>query len=84
MAGMEGEAVEIEVRDSGVGFEPEALRRVFEPYFTTRADRGGSGLGMAIVYRIVSEHGGMIRASGSPGRGATVTIRLPMKGPPAA
>ena len=83
-AGMEGEAVEIEVRDSGVGFEPEALRRVFEPYFTTRAERGGSGLGMAIAYRIVSEHGGMIRASGSPGSGATITIRLPMKGPPAA
>jgi signal transduction histidine kinase len=72
---------EIEIGDSGVGFEPDALRHVFEPYFTTRADRGGTGLGMAIVYRTVIEHGGTIRASGAPGRGAIITLRLPVGGP---
>jgi signal transduction histidine kinase len=75
--GPRGAVAQIEVRDSGVGFEPEALRKVFEPYFTTRGDRGGSGLGMAIAHRIVTEHSGTIHASGSPGRGARITIRLP-------
>ncbi|HKN48063.1 MAG TPA: ATP-binding protein [Candidatus Polarisedimenticolia bacterium] len=75
---------EIEIRDTGVGFEPEALRRVFEPYFTTRAGRGGTGLGMAIAYRIVTDHGGRILAGGAPGRGAAVTVRLPIEGPPPA
>ncbi|HEX9427064.1 MAG TPA: ATP-binding protein [Candidatus Polarisedimenticolia bacterium] len=73
---------EIEIRDSGAGFEPEALRRAFEPYFTTRTGRGGTGLGLAIAYRIVVEHGGGIRVGGEPGRGAIVSIRLPVEGPP--
>ena len=73
--------VEIEVRDSGSGFSPEAIRRLFEPYFTTRADRGGTGLGMAIAHRIVTDHGGSIQAVGSSGRGAIVTIHLPSPAP---
>ncbi len=76
-----GTEVEIEVRDTGVGLAPEALRRIFEPYYTTRAEHGGSGLGMAIAYRIAAEHGGEIRAAGAPGKGAVITIRLPVKGP---
>lgn len=72
-------AAEIQVHDQGVGFEPEALRRVFEPYFTTRAARGGSGLGMSIAHRIVTEHGGTIQVRGAPGQGATILIRLPME-----
>ena len=82
--GARARCAEIEVRDTGVGFEPETLRRVFEPYFTTRAGRGGTGLGMAIAYRIVAEHGGRVLADGAPGRGATITLRLPVEGPPAA
>lgn len=70
------------VRDTGVGFEADARRRIFEPYFTTRADRGGTGLGMAIVYRIVADHAGTIEADGRPGRGATITITIPVNGPP--
>jgi two-component system nitrogen regulation sensor histidine kinase NtrY len=75
---------EIVVRDTGVGFGAEALRRVFEPYFTTRAGRGGTGLGMAIAYRIVADHGGRILAEGAPGRGAVITVRIPVEGPPPA
>jgi signal transduction histidine kinase len=71
----------IEIRDSGQGFEPEALRRVFEPYFTTRGDRGGTGLGMAIAYRIASEHGGSIRAEAAADGGAVITLLLPVEGP---
>jgi signal transduction histidine kinase len=67
-----------EVRDSGPGFDPEALRRIFEPYFTTRGDRGGTGLGMAIAHRIATEHGGSIRAEAAPGGGALVTLTLPL------
>jgi signal transduction histidine kinase len=73
--------VEIVVRDSGPGFTPEALRRVFEPYFTTRQGGGGTGLGMAIAYRIVADHGGTIRAGAAPGGGAAITLRLPIDGP---
>lgn len=74
----------IAVHDTGMGIEPAALRRIFEPYFTTRPERGGAGLGMAITHRIVFEHGGTIQASSGPGRGTTITIRLPIAGPPNA
>jgi signal transduction histidine kinase len=75
-------AVAFEIRDTGSGLDAEAQRRIFEPYFTTRGDRGGTGLGMAIAHRIAVEHGGSIRADGAPGRGASVTVRLPIGGPP--
>ena len=65
------------VRDTGPGFDPEALRRVFEPYFTTRGDHGGTGLGMAIAHRIATEHGGSIRIESAPEGGAVVTLALP-------
>jgi len=78
----EGDRVLFAVRDTGRGFDAETLRRVFEPYFTTRADRGGTGLGMAIARRIAAEHGGSLGASGAPGRGATITLTVPVAGPP--
>ena len=67
--------VELTVQDSGVGIEQEALPRLFEPFYTTRAT--GSGLGLAIAYRIVQDHEGTIRISSSPGNGTTVAIRFP-------
>jgi len=76
----EGDRVSFAVSDTGRGFDPETLRRVFEPYFTTRADRGGTGLGMAIARRIAVEHGGSLTASGAPGRGATITLTVPIEG----
>jgi len=81
-SGRAGATVVFEIVDTGGGFEPEALRRVFEPYFTTRGDRGGTGLGMAIARRIAIEHGGTIRAEGALGRGAAITIEIPVAGPP--
>jgi len=78
----EGERVAFAVRDTGRGFDADSLRRVFTPYFTTRADRGGTGLGMAIARRIATEHGGSLDAYGAPGRGATITLTLPVAGPP--
>lgn len=73
----EGHA-EIVISDTGIGISPEDLARVFEPYFTTRLERGGTGLGMAIARRIVEQHGGEILAEGAPGKGATFTLRLPI------
>lgn len=79
--GRGGQDAEIEIRDTGVGLDAEAQQRLFEPYFTTRAEQGGTGLGMAIAYRIVTEHRGSIRVEGAPGRGAKVIIRVPVAGP---
>jgi polar amino acid transport system substrate-binding protein len=68
---------EFEIMDSGEGLDAEARRRIFEPYFTTKGESGGTGLGMSIVYRIVAEHGGEAVADGSPGRGTVITLRVP-------
>jgi nitrogen fixation/metabolism regulation signal transduction histidine kinase len=74
---LEGEMVRVEVADNGPGFTGEAERRLFEPYYTTKS--GGTGLGMALTYRIVVEHGGTIAAENRSGGGARVSIRLPVK-----
>ncbi len=80
-ASVKGKQVVFKVTDTGRGFDAETLRRVFEPYFTTRADGGGTGLGMAIAKRIAVEHGGTLTASGAPGQGATITLAIPLGGP---
>lgn len=72
---LEGDTVVVEFADSGPGLTGEAERRLFEPYFTTKS--GGTGLGMALTYRIVVEHGGTITAENREGGGARVSIRLP-------
>ena len=67
--------VEIVTLDEGPGFAPELLDRLFEPYVTSKPR--GTGLGLAVVRKIVEEHDGTIRAENRPGRGACVTIALP-------
>jgi signal transduction histidine kinase len=59
-----------------VGIEPENLARIFEPYFTTKAD--GSGLGLAIARRIVEGHGGTIDVTSTAGNGSRFDIVLPL------
>jgi signal transduction histidine kinase len=63
-------------RDSGVGMTEEVRRQAFEPFVTTRP--GGTGLGLAVVYAAVAEHGGTIAISSAPGEGTTVTVELPI------
>ena len=70
----EGERVVLLFRDNGPGFPPEVLARAFEPYFTTKSR--GTGLGLALVKKIVDEHGGEVRLSNREGGGAEVRIRL--------
>jgi signal transduction histidine kinase len=74
----DGRAVEISVSDSGVGMDSEALSRVFEPYFSTKAI--GTGLGLTIAKRNVELNGGTIRIASAPGQGTTVTLTVPAAG----
>jgi two-component system NtrC family sensor kinase len=67
--------VEIAVRDSGVGISPENLKKVLDPFFTTKEK--GTGLGLSVVYGIVERHGGKVSIESAVGAGTTVTIRLP-------
>lgn len=73
-----GAWIEIRVQDDGPGIAPEHLGRVFEPFFTTKPVGEGTGLGLSMSHRIVTEHGGTITCRNNPGRGATFMIRLPV------
>ena len=75
-SGNRGRFLSIEVRDDGPGIPPKDLERIFSPFFTTKSD--GTGLGLAICQRIASEHGGVLRARSTAGRGATFTLTLPV------
>ena len=72
-----GRYVRITVADSGCGIDPQILDRIFDPFFTTREHEGGTGLGLASAYGIVSNHGGIIQAGNGPLGGAEFTILLP-------
>ena len=71
----EGDAA-VTVRDTGVGISPETARRIFEPFFTTKGPQG-SGLGLAVVWGIVTRHGGTVEVTSRPGDGTMFTVRLP-------
>jgi two-component system sensor histidine kinase FlrB len=71
----EGEQVLFRVRDSGPGIDPAHIERVFEPFFTTRAD--GTGLGLAIVRGVAEAHGGEVTVKSAPGVGSEFMISLP-------
>ena len=84
-----GRRVEISVSDNGVGIAPGDLRRIFEPFYSTKkgpdaAGQGGTGLGLAVCRDIVEAHHGRIRAESRPGQGSTFTIILPASPPPAS
>jgi two-component system, cell cycle sensor histidine kinase and response regulator CckA len=72
-----GDWVVIEVQDSGVGMSPEIMSRMFEPFFTTKHIGGGTGLGLSMVYGIVTQAGGQVFVNSAPGEGTTVSVVLP-------
>lgn len=69
---------EIEVEDEGTGMDPATLSRVFEPYFTTKGPRQGTGLGLGLVRRTILDHQGTIHVRSEPGQGTCVRIQLPV------
>jgi PAS domain S-box-containing protein len=78
-----GEAVVLEVADTGVGIDAEVRDHLFEPFYTTKPDGHGSGLGLATVYGIVQTFGGRIEVLSAPGRGARFRVLLPPTEEPA-
>jgi len=69
--------VTIQVEDSGPGIPPDHLERVFDPFFTTKPPGEGTGLGLSLVHRIVTEYGGELRVDSQVGTGTTFRIDLP-------
>ena len=72
-----GEYVQIMVHDTGSGMSPEVMKRVFEPFFTTREVGKGTGMGLAVVYGIVKDLQGAITVESAPGLGSTFRVLLP-------
>jgi len=73
------DCIRISFTDDGPGISVEQLDRLFDPFFTTRGDRSGTGLGLSVCHGIIAEHGGRIYARSKPGRGATLSVELPLK-----
>ena len=73
-----GSYVKLEIKDTGQGMASNILKKIFEPYFTTKPVSEGTGLGLAVVLGIVEEHKGYIKADSTPGKGSVFTIFLPI------
>jgi PAS domain S-box-containing protein len=73
-----GDRITVAVQDDGVGVRPEALPRIFDPFYTTKRPGGGTGLGLSICMSIIREHGGNIEAERLPAGGSAFTIYLPV------
>jgi PAS domain S-box-containing protein len=76
--GRAGDYVELGVMDTGTGIDPETLKRIFEPFYTTKPLGQGTGLGLATAYGIVTETGGAIEVDTAIGRGTTFRVLLPV------
>ncbi len=73
----EGDSVVLEINDDGPGVPDDVQSKIFDPFFTTKAVGKGTGLGLTVAYAIIQDHGGRIRVSSDPGRGASFYVDLP-------
>jgi signal transduction histidine kinase len=69
---------DVRVADTGHGISPEQISKIFDPYFTTKQGKSGTGLGLYITKKVVEDHSGSIKVDSTPGAGTTITIRLPL------
>ena len=76
---LDGNAVEIEFWDNGVGVDPALIDKIFDPFFSTKKTGEGTGLGLSVSYGIVQDHGGNITVESEPGRWTRFTITLPVE-----
>jgi signal transduction histidine kinase len=76
---VDSEGLDINISDTGIGIADENHELIFGPFFTTKADVEGVGLGLYVSYGIVSSHGGEIKVVSKTGKGASFTVRLPRK-----
>jgi PAS domain S-box-containing protein len=76
--GSNANRITVTVQDDGVGIRPEALPRIFDPFYTTKRPGGGTGLGLSICMSIIREHGGNIEAESLPAGGSAFTVYLPI------
>jgi signal transduction histidine kinase len=67
----------VEIADNGTGIPQRDVERIFEPFYTTRTDQGGTGLGLTVSYGIVADHGGTIEVQSEPGQGSVFSVWLP-------
>lgn len=70
--------IKLEIMDNGSGIAPENISHIFEPFYSTKHDTSGIGLGLAIVHGIVENHKGKIEVNSEPGKGTTMTLILPL------
>jgi signal transduction histidine kinase len=69
--------IKVSVRDTGVGIPKPDQTRIFEPFYTTKGDQGGTGLGLSVTYGIITDHGGQIDVESQPGSGSKFSVWLP-------
>lgn len=75
--GNDRRTIDIRVKDDGCGMAQSEQARIFEPFYTTKEEGCGVGLGLSTTYGIIQQHGGDIRVESAPGKGTTFAIRLP-------
>ncbi len=78
-----GRYAKMTVEDTGTGISPDDLQRIFEPFYTSKERAEGAGLGLSVVYGIVTDAGGTIRVDSAPGKGSRFSVLLPRVDPPA-
>ncbi len=79
---IENEHVRVSVRDTGGGIPPEIRHRIFEPFFSTKEEMQGTGLGLAVLYGIIHRHHGHVDFESEPGKGTRFWFELPLDPPP--
>jgi two-component system NtrC family sensor kinase len=75
----QGKEVRVVVADNGKGIPPDKLKRIFEPFYTTKAPGRGTGLGLSVSYRVIKQHGGNIQVESKPGGGTQFSVLLPVQ-----